>query len=283
MNDYFCGWYFKCQSDSETLAVIAASHKSKIKRYCSLQVITDEASFIAKFPYKYIQHQKSNLHINISKNYLGENGMTFDTVSPDLEISGNIIFGDLTPIKYDIMGPFCYVPFMECRHSVVSMKHTVNGNIYLNGHRYDFINAKGYIEGDRGRSFPKEYAWTQCCFESGSLMLSVASIPLGNYEFTGIIAVIHLNGKEYRLATYLGAKASKIKNGEIIITQRNMTFSAKLLDKNSHPLSAPSCGLMNRTIHESASCRAYYYFQKIEHTLLNFETSKASFEYEYSI
>ena len=115
------------------------------------------------------------------------------------------------------MGPFRYVPFMECRHSVVSMKHTVNGSININGKAYSFDNAAGYIEGDRGYSFPKRYIWTQCIFENGSLMLSVADIPFGLFSFTGIIGIIHVNKKEYRFATYLRAKAVKIEKGEIII------------------------------------------------------------------
>lgn len=31
MREYFCGWYFKCQSDAQTLAVIPAVHQSKKK------------------------------------------------------------------------------------------------------------------------------------------------------------------------------------------------------------------------------------------------------------
>lgn len=283
MNDYFCGWYFKCQSDCETLAVIAASHKSGKQRYCSLQIITDEAAHMVRLPYEPVPYRCSGLNIKVSGNHLGEDGILLDIHSHTLNISGNIIFSHLHPIKYNIMGPFCYVPFMECRHSVVSMKHTVNGNIYVNDRCYDFHNANGYIEGDRGCSFPRDYAWTQCFFDGGSLMLSIASIPFGAFEFTGIIAVVHLNGREYRLATYLGARAERIKNGEIIITQGSMTLSAKLIRKNSHPLSAPSAGLMSRTIHESASCRAAYHFQKNGCTLLDFESDRASFEYEYPV
>lgn len=112
-------------------------------------------------------------------------------------------------------------------------------------------------------------------------MLSVADIPFGRYHFTGIIGIVHWRGKEYRLATYLGAKAVKMENGEIIIQQGDMRLSARLVEQHSHPLSAPINGAMSRTIHESASCRASYSFQKNSHTLFSFESSNASFEYEY--
>ncbi len=196
-------------------------------------------------------------------------------------VTGSVRFGVFTPIKYDIMGPFHFVPFMQCRHSVYSMRHRVDGEIRVNGVSYVFRNAVGYLEGDRGPSFPKEYAWTQCSFPDGALMLSVADIPLGRFHFTGVIGVVVLHGKEYRLATYLGAKAVTIKNGEIIVRQGNLCLRVKQLGLPGHPLQAPVGGAMTRTIHEHPSCKAYYRFTDGDVTLLEFEAPNAAFEYEY--
>lgn len=282
MRDYFCGWYFKCQSDTQTLAVIPAVHTSKKDKSCSVQIITDDGAWNIPMPYHDFQKQTKNFHIKTAGNYFGQNGIKLCINTSDCSAKGAVRFGEFSPIQYDIMGPFQYVPFMECRHSVLSMKHTVNGDICINGINYHFDNGVGYIEGDCGYSFPKEYAWTQCHFKGGSLMLSVADIPFGFFHFTGVITVIQFKGKEYRLATYLGAKTVKIENGEIVIRQGDMILRAKLIEKHTHPLLAPVSGMMSRTIHESASCRASYCFKKGKHTLFSFETSKASFEYEYA-
>ena len=112
-------------------------------------------------------------------------------------------------------------------------------------------------------------------------MLSVADIPFGLFSFTGIIGIIHVNKKEYRFATYLRAKAVKIEKGEIIIKQGDMALSVHLLEQNSQLLLAPVSGDMNRTIHESASCRVLYSFRKKGQTIIEFEAPNASFEYEY--
>lgn len=281
MREYFCGWYFKCQSDTQTLAVIPAFHKSRYGKSCSVQIITDEGAWNVCFPYEAFRKPKKDFHMRVAGNYFGENGIKLHINTPDCTAVGSVRFGALSPVAYDIMGPFCYVPFMECRHSVISMRHTVNGELQINGMQYRFRDSVGYIEGDRGCSFPKEYAWTQCSFDGGSLMLSVADIPLGGLHFTGVICAIFWQGKEYRLATYLGAKAVKIKNGEIVIRQGDTELSVKLLEKYAHPLLAPVGGTMSRTIRESAACRAYYCFKQNSHTLFSFETDKASFEYEY--
>lgn len=275
----FWGWYFKCQSDRQTFAVIPAIHKDKNEKSCSIQLITESGSWNAVFPFSSLSKKRS--FIEIDGNRFGRRGINLDIHTPDLTAAGTVTFDGITPIRYDIMGPFCLVPFMECRHSVISMKHNVTGEISINGTPYNFDNADGYWEGDRGRSFPKEYAWTQCILPNGSLMLSVADIPVGRRSFSGVICVILIDGKEYRLATYLGAKAARIQCGEIVVKQGSMLLRAVLIEEQAHPLRAPLTGTMARTIRENASCRAYYEFLKDGHSLLAYEAPNASFEYEY--
>lgn len=190
------------------------------------------------------------------------------------------MFGSLFPLKYDIMGPFSLLPFLECRHCVRSMKHSVSGKMFVNGQEYLFQDAIGYWEGDQGYSFPKEYAWTQCSFPGGALMLSVADVPIAGFHFRGIIGVVLWKGREYRLATYLGAKAVQVKEGKLWIVQGNLELEARLLEKVRCPLKAPDNGNMMRTIHENVACRAYYRFKKGEYTFFSFKTDRASFEYE---
>lgn len=281
MRNYFCGWYFKAQSGDRTLAVIAAYHSADNNPTCSLQFITDTGAWNVVFPYNKFNKSKDGFHVSIGNSTFSTSGITLDVHEEGIDVSGNLVYGLWTPIKYDIMGPFRFVPFMECRHSVISMYHTVNGKILLNGEEFVFNNSSGYIEGDRGYSFPKVYSWTQCIFEGGSLMLSIADIPFGPFRFTGIIGVVYLGGKEYRIATYLGAKQEKIENGEIIVKQGKMKFTAKLIEKHALPLKAPTRGEMSRIIRESASCRASYKLEIAGETLLCFESDKASFEYEY--
>lgn len=279
MREYFCGWYYRCQSDHQTLAVIPSIHKTKDTEFCTIQLITDVSSYHVKFPYS--DFQKDDNQIRIEKNHFGADGISLDIHTPELHTAGSLHFGAFTPIRYDIMGPFRYVPFMQCRHSIYSMQHSVNGSLLVNGALYVFQNATGYLEGDRGCSFPQEYAWTYCGFPEGALMLSVADIPLAGLHFTGIIGIVLLHGKEYRLATYLGAKATRIQNGEIVIQQGRYRLTIRLLERSGHSLFAPVSGAMTRTIHEHPSCKVYYRFEDRSGTLLEFEAPNAAFEYEY--
>lgn len=279
MFHYFYGWYLKCQSDTQTLALIPAVHSAGNKRTCSIQVITDEDAWTVTYTGDFFRRTKGN--IIIGKNRFGKKGIFLAIRTPELTVRGKLDFGPLFPLKYDIMGPFALAPFMECRHSVWSMRHPVRGAVDINGQKYFFQNAWGYWEGDCGRSFPKEYIWTQCCFRGGAVMLSVADIPMAGIHFTGIIGFVLWRGKEYRIATYLGARAVKIEDKAVRVKQGNLELDVRLLEEFKRPLKAPVKGDMVRTIHESASCRAFYRFRKRGCTLFAFETDRASFEFEY--
>lgn len=151
----------------------------------------------------------------------------------------------------------------------------------MNGQKYLLKNDLGYWEGDYGHSFPKRYVWTQCFLPNGSLMLSVADILLAGIHFTGTIGVVLWKGQEYRLATYLGARVIQLRNKMIRIVQGSMELEVRLLEEAARPLKAPDKGAMIRTIHENASCRAFYQFKKENRILFSWETNRASFEYEY--
>lgn len=290
MQGFFYGWYMKCQSDMQTLAVIPAIHRAGNKRTCSIQIITEDGAWIVSFAGNAFHRTGQSVidGISVGKNRFGKNGIRFDIREPNLRVKGRLRFGPLSPLKYDIMGPFVMVPFLECRHSVRSMRHAVSGMVFINGKKYYFRNACGYWEGDSGRSFPKAYAWTQCFFDGGSLMLSVADIPIMGFHINGVICVVLWKNREYRMATYLGAKAVMIEKGIIRIVQGDMELEARLLEtdglqRNGRTLKAPTMGNMVRTIHEDAACRAFYRFRMEKHTVFAFKTDRASFEYEYPV
>ena len=50
-HSYFCGWYYRCQPNKQTLAIIPSVHKTKDSAFCTIQVITDTHAFHVQFPY----------------------------------------------------------------------------------------------------------------------------------------------------------------------------------------------------------------------------------------
>lgn len=264
MREYFYGQYFKHQKDDRTLSLIVG----RTRRERFIQVITDGYSVTVPF-------EKGN--------HFSNRRITLHLQTPVLSLRGTIRYGRLSPIAYDIMGPFRFFP-MECRHGVISMRHRLTGCLILNGETLDFTGGLGYMEMDSGRSFPSSYTWVQAndLPQKGSVMAAVADIPFCGLHFRGCICIIQYRGMEYRLATYLGVRVLLCTPERIILKQGPYRLDIRIKDaaKKSRPLSAPQGGRMSRTILETVSCPAEFHFTVRGKTLFHLSSRHTSFEYE---
>jgi len=286
-NGYFEGWYFKHQTADKTIAFIPARHiDEQGRRSASVQIITDGCSACEEFPYEsFTVNSKKGLSVAIGPNRFSLSGAEVDIDTAGLCVRGELRYRAVKPPRYDMMGPFRFFP-MQCRHRVASIRHSVAGDVVLNGQTVSFDNATGYIEGDSGRSFPERYVWTQCITDGdkpSSLMLSIADIPFAGLRFTGVIGFVYMDGKEYRIATYLGAVPMATKRSVVAVRQGKWLIRAELLANNPAPLRAPVHGSMTRIIRESAACRVRYILFENGRTLFDFVSERASFESEYGI
>lgn len=281
---YFEGWYLKHQTkDGPSLALIPALHiDSSGQLTASLQVISNHGSWWLDYPETAFHASETPFRLQLGENTFSHRGVSLNITRPDLSLRGNLRYGAFTSLKSHIMGPFRFFPHMECAHGVVSMGHSLTGQVNLNGELLDFSGGQGYIETDRGRSFPKAYLWTQCAWQDPqptSLMLSIATIPLGPLGFTGCICAILHGGKEYRLATYRGVRVEKWSETGAVIRQGKHRLEVELLSGTGHPLKAPVQGAMGRTIHEILCSTIRYRFWAGETLLFDHTDPRASFEY----
>ena len=44
------------------------------------------------------------------------------------------------------MGPYSFIPFMECYHGILSMNHKILGSLKYNDENISFNEGKGYME-----------------------------------------------------------------------------------------------------------------------------------------
>lgn len=282
MNEYFYGWYFRCQGEDGTFAVIPAVHISDRKKTCSIQVITETGSWNQVFPIQQFRINREKGIMQIGENLFSRKGLRLkvETDRGGMKISGILQFGELKKPRYDIMGPFRYIPAMECRHAVYSMSHSVDGEIMINGKVLRFCQGKGYMEGDSGTSFPEQYVWTQHFLKDGSLMLAAAAVPLAGLRFTGTIGILFREGREYRFATYLGASVRKMSEDEIVIRQGKYRLKVRFPSRSGNVLRAPQKGEMTRRVRENVSSRAEYTLLYKDRVVFRIKTDQAAVEYE---
>jgi hypothetical protein len=280
---YFEGWYFKHQTKENTISFIPGINlDERGGKFAFIQVITDKESFVFDYMFDDFRMQKAPLAVRIKDNIFTEKGITVDMQDKYVKIKGKIEYGRLTPVKRDIMGPFRFLPFMECRHGVISLFHTARGELPVNGQVIKMRDDTGYIEKDWGRSFPKKYLWTQCSDDKNgacSVMISVADIPYAGMCFKGCICSVYCGGKEYRLATYKGVKIIDCGSSYLELRQGKYRLIVDLKESEPQKLLAPVNGNMNRIIHENTSCTARYLFYEHNKLLLDLNSDRASFEF----
>ncbi len=269
--NYFEGWYFKLIDESEDniFSVIPgiAYGQSKEDKHAFIQLIdsTNYNTRYLKYDIAKFKYSKSDFSIRIDDNTFDRNGINLNLNHGEFRLQGTLKFHDIIPFPKTIfnpgiMGPYSFVPFMECYHGIINIQHRIEGNLIIGDSDINFSRGNGYIEKDWGKSFPEWWIWIQSNdFAEGniSVMFSVAKIPWIGKHFTGFVSFLSIKGRLYRFATYTGAKIRHLeyKDGNIQINvsdkKYSMTISGKY--KESGILIAPKNGLMHRKIAESIS------------------------------
>lgn len=273
--NYFEGWYYKVVSSDEryTLAIIPGISMNKKDPHSFIQLFIslhdNEETKLSSYYFKYEKNDFSygyqNFFAKIKENQFMLDHVTLDLKNHDVSLSGTLHFGPIKPIHKtlfspNIMGFFGYFHFMECYHGILSMTHSLSGSLELNNEIISFQNGKGYIEKDWGRSFPKAYVWLQSNHfkdTQTSFMFSYADIPFLGFYFKGLIANLIFNGKEYRFATYNGAKVKEeiINGNHVIYTLKKRRYTLWIEANSSHEISlaSPRNGQMIDKIKEGLS------------------------------
>lgn len=266
---YFEGWYYKLIDHQQrtVLAVIPgiAIGESLADAHTFIQVIdalTGKTEY-HRFALEAFHADKHRFFVSIGENTFSSKGIHLSLQNGESNISGELAFTqiDSYPKSFfhpGIMGPFSFLPGMECYHGVVNINHKINGMLTINGKQIDMTGGEGYIEKDWGRSFPEAWIWVQANhFEeaSASFLFSVARIPWIKKRFTGLIAFLRTKDGLERFATYNGGKICSIQleenRLEVSLSNAKHVLHFSTVFEGGGILKAPKNGLMDREIKES--------------------------------
>lgn len=270
--DYFEGWYYKIvdKDESNSFAFIPGVAFDKSGNGHSFVQIIDSLEYNTeyfKFPLSDFSYSEKALDVTIADNNFKNNKIEVNLKNDKYSVNGSLEFYDIEPfpktlLRPGIMGPFSFVPFMECYHGIVNINHKIKGSLMINGKLVDFTDGYGYIEKDWGKSFPKWWVWIQSNHfkeKDVSLTFAIAKIPWMNKHFTGFISFLKIKGEMYLFATYTGAKVKKLEYADgqinIIVEDKKHVLSISGVYDESGVLKAPKNGLMERTISESISSK----------------------------
>lgn len=213
--NYFEGWYFKIvdPKEQEVFAIIPGiSRGAAAEQHAFIQVLNGtkcKASYHT-FPLDAFQPSDQTFELHLGNNFFSSKRLVLDLP----ELKGQLHLQQPYPWPKmlgapGIMGWYSFIPFMQCYHGIVSMNHSLEGTMDVDGQPTDFSGGKGYIEKDWGQSFPSSWIWMQSNhFDSDkrvSLQASIANIPWLGSHFIGYIVGFLIEDKLYRFATYTGA------------------------------------------------------------------------------
>lgn len=263
--DYFEGWYFKQVSrDREAvLSLIPGISLKEDDPHAFIQVISsvDSESAYIRYPIEEFSSDPGRFEISIGKNRFSRDSVHLE----DPLVSGDLSYGSplwTPPVWYapNVMGPYTYVPTMECNHAVLSLDHEVSGSLRFRDRSITFDGGHGYQEKDWGTSFPSKWVWLQCNSfgqKGTSLFLSYARIPWRGTSFLGYIASLSLAGEVHHFTTYTRSRcvAERIESPciQFLLENRKLRLSLTARAPEGSELIAPVKGSMERKIFESLS------------------------------
>jgi tocopherol cyclase len=265
--NYFEGWYFKhvSQDLDHVWSFIPGVSLNESNPHSFIQVIngiTGESEYIS-YPVEKFKWDSQRLFVKVGDSVFTDHYIDLKIESEFINITGHI--DNLNIKRYPksllspgIMGWYSFIPFMECKHGIVSVNHDLVGNITINNEKVDFDEGKGYIEKDWGASFPEAWIWIQANnFNNSntSFTFSVAKIPwLGKY-FIGFISFLCYDNKFFLFSTYNNSAITEIKQtGDLLsikLQNKDNILNISALKNSFGELRAPVSGDMSRRIKES--------------------------------
>ena len=287
--NYFEGWYYKLIDEKQDViySIIpgVAYGKTQEESHAFIQVIDGITgkTYYFYYPLEKFWYSTRDFDIRIGKNHFTEDHLSLCLSNPMISIDGELDFIHRVPYPKrwnapGIMGPFSFVPGMECYHGVVNIHHEIRGSLWIDGEKKSFQKGYGYIEKDWGRSFPSEWIWIQSNHftqNNVSFMFSIAPIPWFFTHFVGFLCFLKIREYMYCFSTYTGAKIKKLANqGErwhIIIEDKKYKLDIYAEQGEGGILKAPKNGEMSRKVKESIN-------SKIKIFLLEKKTRKILFQ-----
>lgn len=262
--DYFERWhiYLIDASKQYILSIIVGVLLQGKEKYAFIQISSDipHMNHIIKYPMESFSY--TNDSVVIENNILSRDFIQLDLNEEHFHLKGKINFsqGKQLETKFwspGLMGPFKLLPFLKSYHEVLSLTHTIMGEINFNNKAINFDEGKGALDKDWGKSFPNVWIWMQCNHfqnHDAAIMVGVARMPVYFNYYTAFAMPFYFNDKVETYANYTGAHIAKLYRYKgyihLIITEKSKVIDLKIFGKEDIPLVASPMGNLIRDVYE---------------------------------
>lgn len=265
---YFEGWYFRI-TDSKAehvYAIIPGISIGQWDTHAFIQVL-DSDNKVSYFRYDIndFEFNEHRFEIMIGDNYFSKSRIRLNLIGNELSLQGDLYFCNILEYprscrRPGVMGPFLFLPRMECYTDIINIQSEIIGHLKISGERIDFTGGIGYVEKNWGRSMPQSWVWIQSNHfqpDDVSVSLNIAKIPCLCGSFIGFISMFRYKDRIFMFTTYSGAWISRLyhSNNHLRVTLKDCRFR---LDINvtyaqGGTIKAPVNGQMSRSITENVN------------------------------
>jgi len=284
---YFEGWYFRQTTNTALLVgkavrtvsfipgIVRSPSGSSDENSAFVQMIDGVSGKTRyfKYPIKEFSARDAPFEVTIGPNRFSLSGLSIDLEDTEGRVKAELEYGTVTPLSrrfpwLGTMGPFSFVPFMECYHGVASLDHSVDGFMTVRGtgensqeRTLRFLEGRGYIDKEWGRSLPRSWVWIQAntfgpSVGPASFYFSLARVPWLGGWFNGFMSILYVGGVEYRFASYFGAHVELLSfDGStlsILVVDRSHKLEVTIRRGADCVLANPLTVMLGRRISSSA-------------------------------
>jgi hypothetical protein len=286
---FFEGWYYKMvdREAEHALAIIPGVYFARDRResHCFVQVF-DGASgraWYRRYAVEDFEADPNRFALRIGPNRFSIEKLSLQLEDTDLDLHGELAFGRARPwpvriASPGVMGPFAWIPFLECYHGLLSFDHRVQGSLRLNAQPLEFDGGRGYIEKDWGSSFPSSWVWCQCNHFSragASLSASIAEIPNLGRSFPGFIVGLQLGEELHAFTTHHLSRVERLDadEREVRWSLRNRSHRLALTIQRARTtlLPGPTIEGMKREVHETLNAEVHVRLTRLKNGAVEFE------------
>ncbi len=281
---YFEGWYYKFVFPGRRFAIIPGVSWAPDDPHAFVQWLDGDSgvSHYHRYPVEAFRFGKSRFWIEVADNRFSLSSLAVDI--PSLKADAVILEPTGWPtsvVSPGTMGPYSFVPKMECNHAVLVMDATAAGSV--DGVQYS--HGRCYVEKDWGRSFPKGWVWAQSnsfTKPGVSVTCSVARVPFRNTAFAGFLIGLLADGRLHQFTTYNGARVERVslteESVDLTVERRQRRLSLTLHRAGGTVLAAPHDGAMTGRIMETLDAEISVSLEKSGTTLYEGVGSSAGLE-----
>jgi hypothetical protein len=278
---HFEGWYYKLVDGAQRniwaiIPGIAIDNHGGFEAFIQVyNGITGKTHYF-RYELKDFRVASDEFEIKIGSNRFSDSGISLAIHQEGHEIKGDLDFGTLKPwpitrIIPGAMGPFAFLPRMECSHAVLSFDHEITGSLKFDGKEFNFTGGRGFIGKEWGRSHPSSWIWIQSNHfpvKETSLSVSIATVPYLRWFFPGFIIGFLHEGQIYRFTNYNRAKITDLAINEDIVSmkveRKKWILEITAFQSGGTKLRSPSNGQMVEYVTESLTSSVKVNFYKMK-------------------